>query len=264
MTSPTKGTALITGATGGLGAAYAQLLAARGHDIILVARDQARLDSAAAKIASASGRSVTVLSADLGTLDGVRAVEARLADDVSIDTLVNNAGGALFAPLRATDPDVLESLVTLNVTSFTRIAAAAAKAFADRDNGTIINIASALALNIIPVGAAYSATKAYVLAFTQGIAQEFADSNVTVQVVLPGGLRTDFWNGSGIELDQLPAGSVMEPEIAAEAALAGLDAGELVTIPSLPDYAGWEKLEAARLALIPTLSLATPADRYAK
>ncbi|MEU0971389.1 SDR family NAD(P)-dependent oxidoreductase [Streptomyces sp. NPDC005917] len=262
MSSPTEGTALITGATAGLGAAYAELLADRGHDIILVARDKARLDAAAAKISSATGRSVSVLSADLSTAEGIRAVEARLADDASIDTLVNNAGGALFAPLQATDPDVLESLVTLNVTSVTRIAAAAAKAFANRDNGTIINIASALALNIMPIGAAYSGTKAYVLAFTQGLAQEFADSNVTIQVVLPGGLRTAFWNGSGIELDQLPAESVMEPSVAAEAALAGLEAGELVTIPSLRDYTAWETFEASRLALIPTLSLATPADRY--
>ena len=264
MTTPTKGTALVTGATAGLGAAYAEQLAQRGHDIVLVARDKARLDSVASEISSTTGRTVSVLSADLGTADGIRAVEAKLADDPSIDTVVNNAGGTVFGPVQATNPDVLEDLVTLNVTAFTRIAAAAAKAFAGRGTGTIINIASALALNILPVGAAYSGTKAYVLAFTQGLAQEFADTDVTVQVVVPGGLRTAFWDGSGIELDQLPAERIMEPAAAARAALAGLDAGELVTIPSLPDYADWEKFDAARQELIPRLSLATPAERYTK
>lgn len=264
MTTPTKGIALITGATAGLGAAYAEELAKRGHDILLVARDKARLDSFAAEISGATGRNVSVLSADLGTAEGIRAVEGKLASDPAIDILVNNAGGALFGPIQSSDPDALENLVTVNVTSFTRIAAAAARAFGSRGHGTIINVASALALNIMPVGAAYSATKAYVVAFTQGLAQEFADSDVTVQVVLPGGLRTAFWDGSGIELDQLPTEIIMEPADAAKAGLAGLDAGELVTIPSLPDYAGWEKLDAARLELIPHLSLATPAPRYTK
>ncbi|MGX7677518.1 SDR family NAD(P)-dependent oxidoreductase [Jatrophihabitans sp. DSM 45814] len=264
MTTPIPGTALITGATAGLGAAYAEQLAMRGKNIILVARDKTRLDSVAVEISSATGRTVSVLSADLGTAEGTRAVEAKLASDPAIDVLVNNAGGALFGPVQSADPDALDKLVTLNVTSFTRISAAAARAFASRGNGTIINVASALALNIMPVGAAYSATKAYVVAFTQGLAQEFADTNVTVQVVLPGGLRTAFWDGSGIELDQLPTEIIMEPADAAKAGLAGLDAGELVTIPSLPDYAGRERLDAARKALIPGLSLARPAARYTR
>jgi hypothetical protein len=264
MTASAQGTALVTGATAGLGAAYAEQLAARGHDIILVARDKERLDSVAAAISSATGRDVSALSADLGTAAGIRAVEARLADDASIDTLVNNAGLGLFGPVQAADPDALENLVTLNVTSFTRIVAAAARAFAGRGHGTIINIASALALNITPVTAAYSGTKAYVLAFTQGLAQEFAGRDVRVQVVLPGGLRTDFWSGSGIELDQLPASIVMEAADAARAGLAGLDAGELVTFPALPDYSAWEKLDAARQELVPGLALSTPAERYAR
>ncbi|MDX3351891.1 SDR family NAD(P)-dependent oxidoreductase [Streptomyces sp. ME01-24h] len=264
MSTTKSGTALVTGATAGLGAAYAEELAARGHDLLLVARDQARLESAAENLAERFGVRVSVLSADLATLKGMRGVEDRLAADPSIDTLVNNAGSAVFGPLSAADPDRLEWLITLNLTSATRLAAAAAKAFAGRGSGTIVNISSALALNILPVGAVYSGTKAYVIAFSQALAQEFAGSGVRVQVVVPGALQTAIWDGSGIELDQLPKEAVMAPRDAARAGLAGLDAGEPVTIPSLPEYAKWEAYENARQELVPDLSLAQPAGRYAR
>ncbi|WP_030505238.1 SDR family NAD(P)-dependent oxidoreductase [Microbispora rosea] len=264
MSTQKTGTALVTGATAGLGAAYAEELAARGHDLLLVARDQARLESSAAGLARRFGVEVSALSADLATPKGMRSVEDRLAADSSIDMLVNNAGSALFGPLSAADPDRLEWLVTFNLTSVTRLAAAAAKAFAGRGSGTIVNVSSALALNILPVGAVYSGTKAYVIAFTQALAQEFAGSGVRVQVVVPGALETAIWDGSGIELDQLPKEAVMAPHDAARAALAGLDAGELVTIPSLPEYARWEEYEKARQGLIPGLSLTHPAERYAR
>ncbi|MFD3457875.1 SDR family NAD(P)-dependent oxidoreductase [Streptomyces sp. NPDC058691] len=262
MSTASAGTALITGATAGLGAAYAEELAARGHDIVMVARDQERLEKAAADLARRSGREVSVVSADLSTAEGIRAVEERLASDTAIDILVNNAGSALFGPLSAADPAHLESLITLNLTSTTRIAAAAAKAFAGRGAGSIINISSAFALNIPAVGAVYGAAKAYVIAFTQALAQEFADSSVRVQVVVPGALETAIWDGSGIELHQLPKEAVMSPRDAARAALAGLDAGELVTIPSLPEYTMWQAYDEARLALAPVLSLSQPAKRY--
>ncbi|MEU9381183.1 SDR family NAD(P)-dependent oxidoreductase [Streptomyces sp. NPDC048279] len=262
MSTQKAGTALVTGATAGLGAAYAEELAARGRNLLLVARDQARLESSAANLTERFGVRVAVLSADLATPMGMRNVEDRLAADPSVDMLVNNAGGALFGPLSAADPDGLEWLITFNLTSTTRLAAAAAKAFSARGSGTIVNISSALALNILPVGAVYSGTKAYVIAFTQALAQEFAGSGVRVQVVVPGALETAIWAGSGIELDQLPKEAVMAPHDAARAALAGLDAGELVTIPSLPEYTKWEEYETARQELIPGLSLTRPAERY--
>ncbi|WP_431946105.1 SDR family NAD(P)-dependent oxidoreductase [Actinacidiphila sp. bgisy167] len=228
------------------------------------ARDQARLESAAADLAKRFGVQVSVLSADLATPEGMRSVEDRLAADPAIDTLVNNAGAALFGPLSAADPDQLEWLITLNLTSATRLAAAAAKAFSGRGSGTIVNVSSALALNILPVGAVYSGTKAYVIAFSQALAQEFAGSGVRVQVLVPGALETAIWDGSGIELDQVPKEAVMAPRDAARAGLAGLDAGELVTIPSLPEHATWEAYENARQELIPGLSLSRPAGRYAR
>jgi uncharacterized protein len=256
-------TALITGASAGVGAAYAEQLARRGHDLILVARDRARLEKTAATLAETTGRTVDVISADLATEGGIAAVEQRLAADDTIDVLVNNAGGAQFGPVAGTDADDLERLITLNVTSLTRIATAAARAFAGRDRGTIINIGSIMAVNILPVSATYSATKAYVLAFTQGLAAEFAGTGVRVQVVLPGALRTTLWDGSGIELADLPAQIVMPVDDAVRAALAGLDAGELVTVPSLRDAELWDAYDRARQAIIPQGSLSTPADRYA-
>jgi short-subunit dehydrogenase len=255
-------TALITGASAGVGAAYAEQLARRGHDLILVARDRTRLEKTAARLTETTGRNVDVLSADLATVGGIQAVEQRLATDRSIDVLVNNAGGAQFRPVANADPDELERLVTLNVTSLTRISTAAARAFAARDRGTIINIASIMAVNIMPGSATYSATKSYVLAFSQGLAQEFDGTGVRVQVVLPGALRTTLWDGSGIELSDLPAEIVMPVEEAVRAALAGLDAGELVTVPSLRDVELWEAYDRARLAIIPQGSLSTPASRY--
>jgi short-subunit dehydrogenase len=259
---PTSGTALITGATAGLGYAYAEQLASRGLDIVLVARDKSRLDTAASALAEKSGRKIDVLSADLGTHEGVEAVVTRIRQDETITVLVNNAGGGGFGSLSSTDADWLEGVIALNVTALTRLAGAAAGAFTERGTGAIVNIASALALNVMPVSAVYSATKSYVVALTQGLAQELADSAVQVQVVLPGGLSTGFWNGSGIELDQLPAEIIMSPSDAASAGLAGLDAGELVTIPSLEDGSQWEAYDAARLALVPSLSLTQPASRY--
>jgi len=261
MTAPRK-TAVITGASAGLGAAYAQRLADRGYDLILVARNATRLEALAAGIASRTGRNVEVFAADLTDENQLRAVEDRLRTDESIDVLINSAGGSGFAPLNGSAPSAFEALISLNVTSLTRLTAAILPGLTARGRGTIVNVSSALALNILPVSAVYSGTKSYVLTITQALQQELAESPVTVQAVLPGALRTEFWDGSGIELSAFPEEWIMTAEAAADAALAGLDAGETVTIPSLPDISDWETFEEARQTLIPNLSRATPADRY--
>jgi short-subunit dehydrogenase len=261
MTQHNPGTALITGASTGLGAAYARRLAQRGHHLILVARNKQRLDTLATEI-TATGHTVDILIADLTNPTELATVEDRLRTDDTIDTLVNNAGGSLFSPLNGADTDALDNLITLNVTALTRLTTAAVGGLVTRGHGTIINIASALALNIMPVSAAYSGTKAYVLAFTQSLQQELTDTGVHAQVVLPGALSTEFWDGSGIELSALPTDWIMTPADAADAALTGLDNGEPVTIPSLPDLGDWDDYEAGRHKLIPNLSLTTPAPRY--
>lgn len=257
------GTAVVTGASTGLGAVYARRLAARGYDLLLVARNGRRLDDLAAEITSAhADRKVEVLVADLTDAAGLGTLEQRLASDASIEILVNNAGGSLFGPLDGADPAALENLVTLNVTSLTRLTAAVVGPLAARGHGAVVNVASALALNIMPVSATYSATKAYVLAFTQGLAQELADSGVQVQAVLPGAVRTEFWDGSGIDLSAFPDEWVMSADDAVDAALSGFDQCEPVSILSLPDAGEWESYDAARRALVPSLSRAVPAERY--
>ncbi|WP_328784785.1 SDR family oxidoreductase [Streptomyces canus] len=261
MTTQNK-TAVVTGASAGLGSAYAQRLADRGYDLILVARNAARLETLASDIRSRTGRAVDVVAADLTDAAQIAVVEERLRTDESIEVLINNAGAALLTPLAGSDAAAYEALINLNVTSLTRLTIAVLPGLTARGRGTVVNISSAMALNIMPVSAVYSGTKSYVLTFTQALQQELAESPVTVQAVLPGAVRTDLWDGSGVDLDAFPDEIVMNVDDAVDAALAGLDAGEPVTILSLPDISDWESLEKARQALIPNLSLRAPADRY--
>ncbi|MDQ0760271.1 SDR family NAD(P)-dependent oxidoreductase [Streptomyces canus] len=261
MTTQNK-TAVVTGASAGLGTAYAQRLADRGYDLILVARNAARLETLASDIRSRTGRAVDIITADLTDAAQISVVEERLRTDESIAVLINNAGGALFSPLATSDAAVSEALINLNVTSLTRLTTAVLPGLLARGHGTVVNISSALALNFLPGGAVYSGTKSYVLTFTQALQQELAESPVTVQAVLPCAVRTELWDGSGIELAALPDESVMSVDDAVDAALAGLDAGEPVTIPSLPRISDWEAFEKARQALVPNLSQRVPADRY--
>jgi short-subunit dehydrogenase len=249
--------ALITGAAAGLGAAYADRLATRGYDLVLVARGEAKLRELAATLPV----DVEVLPADLTVAEDVARVEARLrADDISL--FVNNAGMGSVSPLLDADPATLTQLIDLNVTAFTRLDQVAAQAFVARGAGTIVNIAS-----VVPIGqpagmTTYTATKAYVLTFTQMLAAELADTGVRIQAVLPGALATELWDKSGLPLSNLPEEIVMTVDDAVDAALAGLDAGELITIPSLPDAAHWDAYEAARLHMVPNVSRREPAERY--
>ncbi|WSQ06916.1 SDR family oxidoreductase [Streptomyces sp. NBC_01231] len=261
MTTQNK-TAVVTGASAGLGAAYAQRLADRGYDLILVARNAARLETLASDIRSRTGRAVDVVPADLTDAAQIAVVEERLRTDESIEVLINNAGVALLTPLAGSDAAAYEALVNLNVTALTRLTIAVLPGLTARGHGTVVNISSAMALNIMPFSAVYSGTKSYVLTFTQALQQELAESPVTVQAVLPGAVRTELWDGSGVDLAALPDESVMSVDDAVDAALAGLDAGEPVTIPSLPQISDWESFEKARQALVPNLSQRAPADRY--
>lgn len=263
MNSPrSQGTALVTGASSGIGAVYAERLAARGFDLLLVARDQERLESAASKLQDAHGVQVEVLKADLTQKDDVIKLEQRLRSDSSITRLVNNAGVASNGLLANADPDELEKLIQLNVTTLTRLAAAAASAFTRAGRGTIINIASVVALFPERFNATYSASKAYVLSLTQTLNAELEGTGVKVQAVLPGVTRTEIWERSGFDASGIPAEMVMEAGEMVDAALSGLDQGELVTIPSLPDAGEWQAFVAARHVMAPNLSHSSAASRY--
>jgi uncharacterized protein len=257
-----NGVALITGASSGIGATYADRLARRGYDLILVARDQQRMDDLAARLVRDAGARVEVLRADLTSRPDLARVEARLRDDSRIAMLVNNAGIAASGPFVGADLDQLEKVILLNAVAVMRLAGAAAAAFVARGRGTVINVASVTALMPETFHGIYSATKAFVLNFTQALQVEVGGRGVRVQAVLPGATRTEIWERSGFDLTRLPPEVFMGVDEMVDAALAGLDQGELVTIPSLPATADWDTFTAARRALWPNLSRNHPADRY--
>jgi short-subunit dehydrogenase len=263
MTSKTKNSiAVITGASTGIGAVYADRLAKRGYDLILVARDEARLQALAEKLRNAAGVAVEVIKADLTTHAGRNGLEQRLREDAAITLLVNNAGMSIDGTLAEIDPDRIETMIALNVIAPTRLAAAAARNFTARGAGTIINIASVLALAPEMFNGVYSGTKAFLLNLSQSLANEVGPLGVRVQAVLPGATRTEIWERAGSDIDALPKEMVMEVDELVDAALAGLDAGEQVTIPSLPEHADWEAFTKARQALGPNLSRNHAAARY--
>ncbi|MWV18299.1 SDR family NAD(P)-dependent oxidoreductase [Pseudomonas sp. L-22-4S-12] len=257
-----KGVALVTGASSGIGATYAERLARRGYDLLLVARDLQRLEAMAGRLAQEYGVAVEVLKADLTRKDDMRLVEQRLRSDASISLLVNNAGVALNGSLAEADLDRADDLIQLNVVALTRLAAAAAASFSAAGRGGIINIASVVALAPEMFNAVYSASKAYVLSLTQTLHSEVGKLGVQVQAVLPGVTRTEIWERSGLDEAALPAEMIMEVGEMVDAALAGFDQGELVTIPSLPDAADWQAFVGARAKLGPNLSRNKAAARY--
>ncbi|MBV8536951.1 MAG: SDR family oxidoreductase [Alphaproteobacteria bacterium] len=257
-----KGTALITGASAGIGAVYADRLAKRGYDLILVARNRSRLATLAHRLKIETGRSVETLVADLGGTADLARIEAVLRGNANVTMLVNNAGVAAVTPLLESDVEKMDEMIRLNVAALTRLTYAAVPGFVARGGGTVINIASVVAIEPERLNGVYGASKAFVLAFSQSLQHELAGKNVRVQAVLPGATATDIWDRAGRPLHTLPAAIVMSAEDMVDAALAGLDQGELVTIPALPDNADWDRFEAARRAMSGKLSNAVPACRY--
>jgi uncharacterized protein len=260
--SSSKGTALVTGASTGIGAVYADRLAKRGYDLILVARNEARLKFLATRLIGESGRSIAVLAADLNDKSELAKVETRLRDDPSITMLVNNAGTASVAPLLKADVAKMDDMIALNVTALTRLTYAAAPAFVARGAGTIINIASVVGISPETLNGVYGGTKAYVIALSHSLQRELADEGIRIQAVLPGATATDLWALAGLPHQNLPPEIVMSPEDMVDAALVGLDQGELVTIPSLQDADEWTHWEAGRRALAQQFGHSMPAARY--
>ncbi|WP_248747755.1 SDR family oxidoreductase [Pseudomonas sp. MWU12-2037] len=260
--SSSKGFALITGASSGIGAVYADRLAHQGYDLILVARNRERLEQLAARLGNATQRTVEVVQADLNNSGDLARIAQILEQDQRINLLVNNAGVGASASLLESEQAKMDAMIHLNVVALTRLAKAAATNFVARAEGTIINIASIVAIAPELLNGVYGGTKAFVLAFTQSLHHELSEKGVKVQAVLPGAISTEFWDIAGLPIQHLPGEIVMNSEDLVDAALAGLALGELVTIPSLPDIADWQAFEQARQALKPNLSHQVPAARY--
>jgi uncharacterized protein len=244
------------------GAIYAERLARRGYDLILVARDEAALKALAARLTSETGCSVTPLPAELDAKADLAKVETTLRNHQTITMLANNAGIGGITPLLDSEIEKMEEMITLNITALSRLTYAVAPAFVARGAGTIINIASIVGISPETLNGVYGATKAFVIAFSHSLQHELAGKGIRIQAVLPGATATDFWEIAGNPWQELPPSIVMTSEHMVDAALVGLDQGELVSIPSLHDGDEWTRFEAARRALSQRFGNSVPAPRY--
>ncbi len=249
MSNHTGKTALVTGASSGIGAAYADRFAKRGYDLVLVARRADRLQALASKLGSQYGVQVHCLAADLESDAGQTIVADYITAHPSISVLVNNAGTARLAPLAGSALSDSVSQVALNITALTRLTHAILPAMKASNSGLIINVASVLSLHTLAISAVYSATKAFVLAFSRGVQEELVGTGVRVQVVLPAATATELWDNSGVPLTALAPETVMGTDAMVDAAMTGLDAGEAITMPSVADANLITSFDTARIAL---------------
>lgn len=259
----TRPLAAVTGASSGIGLAFAERLAADGHDLVVVARRRDRLDDLARRLAN-TGVAVEVLTADLADGDGIKAIEGRLSGETRLAVLVNNAGFGAYGSFLEADPDMLERQIAVHATATVRLARVVLPGMVARKFGAVINVASAFAFSSsvrMPtrLRANYVATKAYVVALTELLAQELDGTGVKVQALCPGVVRTEFHDASGGR----PAGvPVFEPGDVVSASLKGLDLGETICVPHLPDRAAIDHLDAAKAALWEAARSAEIATRY--
>jgi short-subunit dehydrogenase len=257
-----KGTALITGASTGIGAVYADRLAKRGYDLILVARNEARLKALSANLTKETGRSVTPLRADLGDKADLAKVERMLRDNQAITMLVNNAGIGSITPLLNTDVDKMDDMIALNITALTRLTYAAAPAFVTRGAGTIINIGSVTGISPETLNGVYGATKAYAIALSHSLQHELADKGIRIQAVLPAATATEIWEKSGLPYQNLPP---LDHNVAGRRGrCCGGRArpGRNGYNSQLHDGEAWTRFEAARGAISKHFRNSAPAPRY--
>ena len=224
-------TALVTGPTAGIGASFAQQLAARGYDLVLVARDVGRLEQTAAELGATYGVAVEVLPADLTDRDDLGRVEARLADpERPVDLLVNNAGFGLKGRFLDNPVDVETAMLEVLVTAVLRLSHAALGSMAHRGHGGIINVSSVAAF--LPRGT-YSAAKAWVNSFSEWAANEYRDRGVTVMSLCPGFTRTEFHERMDVDPGSAPSFLWLEADQLVETALSDFDRGRIYSIPSV-------------------------------
>jgi short-subunit dehydrogenase len=226
-------TALITGATAGLGAAFARRLARDGHDVVLVARDTDRLHHQATELHDQHGVEASVLRADLGTDEGIAALEERVADpDRPVDLLVNNAGYGLkgrFLEVSAADE---LTMLRVHCEAVLRSTRAAVGAMRERGRGGVVNVASVAAF--VPRGT-YGASKAWVVQFTQGVAADLRGSGVRLMALCPGFVRTEFHERAGMDTGSIPGWMWLDAPRVVDAALADLSRGRTLSVPD-PRY----------------------------
>lgn len=257
-----QGIAVVTGASSGIGRVYADRLAQRGYDLLLIARRADLLESVAADARTAYGVAAETMIADLGSSAELARLATRLESDDRITMLVNNAGTAALASSFAVPYSTVESILRLNVEALTRLSLAVLPRFKERNDGTIINIGSVMGFHVLPISSTYSGSKGHVTLFTLGLQQELAGTDVRVQLVLPSTTATEIWDVTGIPLNTLDPAIVMSAEDCVDASLAGLDMGETVTIPSLEDAGLWKAFEDLSARMFAEARTRRPASRY--
>ena len=224
--------ALVTGASAGIGRAFAEGLAVRGRDLVLVARDGARLDALARELTRQHGVGADALAADLLTADGLAAVEARLTDPQRpVDLLVNNAGFGTFGRFAELEVEREVQEVELNVVALLRLTRAALGAMEPRGTGAIVNVASLAAYQPSPNSATYGATKAFVHSFTHAVHEEARGTGVRVMLVCPGYTHTEFHDRAGLGPTGVPEFAWQSADAVVDTALRDLDRGRSVSIP---------------------------------
>lgn len=230
--------ALVTGASSGLGVAFAEHLAQEGYDLLLVARRLDRLQRLADRLEQSFGVAADVHVADLADSDALAHLETVVAN-ASLSLLVNNAGFGGYEKFVSLSPKVADQLIDVNVRALTRLTRATLPGMVERGSGAVLNVASLLALsgslppNPLPFRATYAAAKAYVLAFSQALAGELTGTGVQITVVLPGRVSTEFFAVQGMDMAKLPP--MMTPADLVQGALSGLRQGETVCVPALDD-----------------------------
>jgi len=228
----TRPIALVTGASSGIGDSLARLLAERGHDLVLVARDTGRLEALAKELESGFGASAQVLAADLTDADQLALVEARLHDQSApIDVLVNNAGFGTFGPLHTLDIDTEAREIQLNVVALVRLTHAAATEMFRRGRGGILNVSSLAGFQPGPSNATYSATKAFITSFTEAVHEELKGSGVNVTVLCPGFTRTGFQAVANVPAEAVPGFMWQDAEPVAREGLDALARNKPIAIP---------------------------------
>lgn len=263
MNTESMGLAVITGASSGIGAVYADRLARRGYDLLLVDPNKERMGDLAKKLAADTRRHVEILAADLTNSADLAGLERLLRDDPRVTLLVNNAGVCASAPFVNSEVVDVSRMILLTVEALTRLTYAAGRALVTRGSGTIINLGSILSIGTESLYMALGSTNAFVLAFSQSLQHDLSNTGVNVQAVLPGATATNFWKTAGTPVERLPQKIVAPLADMVDAAFASLDQGEVVTIASLSDARDWQTREATCQELLPNLSGAEPAVRYA-
>ena len=264
--SSSRPRALVTGASSGIGTAYAERLARDGYDVVLVARRRERLRTLAERLRTGAGVQADVLAVDLTDAGGLAEIEARVAGDPPLTLLVNNAGFGGYRPFVEVDPKVIDALIDIHVRTAARLSRAALPGMVRRRSGGVINVASLLALsgalplNPLPHRAVYAGAKAFMLTFTQALAGELAGTGVNVQVCLPGVVATEFHTLEGMDMSTRPR---MTAEDVVAGSMAAWSRGEVICIPALDDASLMERAVTAQSEVMRTAAFSPAlAGRY--